>query len=305
MILETPVPWSIISSYDGKIWMATTEGIYRYDPSTGKAKQYKFNQADSTGLPQKEVFAVFEDNQKNIWVATENFFCKLIDPDKGIFQSYRYQASLPYNQRVRPVIYQDNKGTFWLGTKNGLLLFDLQNKTFYTYKNDPDRSNSLNNNNINSICPDPFEPDKILWLGTSGGGLNKFNIDEGTFTHFTEKEGLPNNVIYGILPDGKGNLWLSTNKGLSKFNPHDNSFRNYDVNDGLQSNEFNTGAYYRSKNGEMFFGGIKGLNYFYPDEIKDNPYIPKIVLTNLKLGDHYISNKSDNTILHKTISGNG
>lgn len=295
-------PWSIIKSYDGKIWMATTEGLYRYDPSTGKARQYKFNQTDPTGLPQKEVFAVFEDNQKNIWVATENFFCKLIDTDKGIFQSYRYQASLPYNQRVRPVIYQDKKEAFWIGTKNGLLLFDLQSKTFYAYKNDLAKPNSLNNDNINSICPDPFNPDKILWLGTSGGGLNKFNIDEGTFTHFTEKEGLPNNVVYGILTDGKGNLWLSTNKGLSKFNTHDNSFRNYDVNDGLQSNEFNTGAYYRTKNGEMFFGGIKGLNYFYPDDIIDNPFIPKIVLTNLKLGDHYASNKNVDAILNKTIS---
>lgn len=295
-------PWSIIKSYDGKTWMATTEGLFRYDSLTKKARQYKFNKVDSTGLPQKEVFAVFEDNQKNIWAATENYFCKLVDIDKGIFQSYRYQASLPYNQRVRPVIYQDSKGKYWLGTRKGLLLFDLQTKTFLTYNNDPAKPNSLNNDNINSICPDPSNPDKILWLGTSGGGLNKFSTDDGTVKHFTEKDGLPNNVVYGILPDRKGNLWLSTNKGLSKFNPRDNSFRNYDVNDGLQSNEFNTGAYYVSKNGEMFFGGIKGLNYFHPDEIKDNPYIPQIVLTNLKLGDHYLSVKNDKEILQKSIS---
>ena len=183
-----------------------------------------------------------------------------------------------------------------------MLLFDLQKKTFFTYKNDPAKPNSLNNDNINSICPDPFNPDKILWIGTSGGGLNQFNIDEGIFEHFTEKDGLPNNVVYGILPDKKGNLWLSTNKGLSKFNPKNKSFRNYDVNDGLQSNEFNTGAYFLSKNGEMFFGGIKGVNYFYPDEIKDNQHIPKIVLTNLKLGDRYITNKNDKSILQKPIS---
>lgn len=64
-------------------------------------------------------------------------------------------------------------------------------------------------------------------------------------------------MVYGILPDENGNLWLSTNKGLSKFNPLNNSIRNYDVNDGLQSNEFNTGAYYLSKNGEMFLEELK------------------------------------------------
>ncbi len=295
-------PYSMIKSYNGKIWTATTEGLYCYDPATEKARQYKFNSSDTTGLPQKEVFAVFEDHEKIIWAATENYFCRLIDIDEGIFQSFRYQTPLLYNQRVRPVIYQNSKGTFWIGTRDGLLLFDLNKKTFYTYKNDPAKPNSLNNNNINSICPDPFKPDKILWIGTSGGGLNQFNIDEGTFEHFTEKDGLPNNVVYGILPDGKGNLWISTNKGLSKFNPKEKTFRNYDFNDGLQSNEFNTGAYYLSKNGEMFFGGIKGLNYFYPIEIKDNPHIPNIVLTNLKLGDQYITNKSNNSILKKTIS---
>ena len=295
-------PYSMIKSYDGKIWTATTEGLFCYDPATEKARQYKFKSSDSTGLPQKEVFAVFEDHEKIIWAATENYFCRIIDIDKGIFQSFSYQTPLAYNQRVRPVIYQDSKGTFWIGTRDGLVLFDLQEKIFYTNKNDPAKPNSLNNNNINSICPDPYKPDNILWIGTSGGGLNKFNIDEGTFEHFTEKDGLPNNVVYGILPDGKGNLWISTNKGLSKFNPKEKTYRNYDVKDGLQSNEFNTGAYYLSKNGEMFFGGIKGLNYFYPFEIKDNPHIPNIVLTSLKLGDQYVTNKSNNSILQKTIS---
>jgi signal transduction histidine kinase/DNA-binding response OmpR family regulator/streptogramin lyase len=292
----------MIKSSDGKIWSATTEGVFCYDPAAESVRQYKYSESDTTGLPQKEVFAVFEDHQKNIWAATENYFCRLIDIQKGIFQSFQYQTPLLYNQRVRPVIYQDNSGIFWLGTRNGLIRFNLDQKTFFTYRNDPEKLNSLNNDNINSICADPKNPDKILWLGTSGGGLNQFNIAEGTSKHFTEKEGLPNNVVYGVLSDSKGNLWLSTNKGLSKFNPKEKTFRNYDVNDGLQSNEFNTGAYFKNSSGEMFFGGIKGLNYFYPDAIEDNPHIPNIVLTNLKLGDKYITNKSSNSVLQKTIS---
>jgi signal transduction histidine kinase/ligand-binding sensor domain-containing protein/DNA-binding response OmpR family regulator len=294
--------WIMIKSSDGKIWAATTEGLYRYDPVTEKAKQYKFDPANNSGLPQKEVYSVFEDQQKSIWIATENYFSRLVDIDKGTFQHFRYQTEVPSYEEVRTVIYQDPKGIIWLGTKNGLLRFDPLTKKIKSYQINPAVSSSINNNLIKSLCADPSEPEKILWVGTAGGGLNRFNIYDETFTHFTEESGLPNNVVYGILPDKHGNLWLSTNKGLSKFNPLRSTFRNYDVQDGLQSNEFNTGAYFCSEKGEMFFGGIKGLNYFFPDQIKDNPNKPNIVLTNFKIRDHNISNRIDKNILQKSIS---
>ena len=300
--------WSMIKSSDGKIWTATTEGLYRYDPSTENVRQYKFNPDNPSGLPHKEVYTVFEDNAASIWILTENFFSKLVDIEKGLFQHFRYYSGPVYNEQVRPVIYQDRNGIFWLGTKDGLIRFNLQNQSFKNYRNDPGKHSTINNNLIKSICGDPFKPDKILWIGTAGGGLNRFNIDEEIFTHFTEKEGLPNNVVYGILPDDNGNLWLSTNKGLSKFspnnagNPDKGTFRNYDVRDGLQSNEFNTGAYFKSKKGEMFFGGINGLNYFYPDKINDNPVRPDLVFTRIKIRDRYISPRDSNSILQKTIT---
>ncbi|MDP2366393.1 MAG: triple tyrosine motif-containing protein, partial [Ignavibacteria bacterium] len=294
--------WSMIKSLDGKIWAATTEGLYKYDPLTEKARQYKFNPYDSLGLKQKEVYCVFEDRQGSIWTVSENFLSKIINIEKGIFQHFRYQPAKSYNEQVRPVIYQDLNGIYWLGTKDGLLRFDFQKKSFRSFKNNPKQPKSLSNNFIKSICPDPYKSKNILWIGTAGGGLNRFDVDKGTFTHFIEKDGLPNNVVYGLLPDKNGNLWLSTNKGLSKFNPRDSTFKNYDVRDGLQSSEFNTGAYYRNKNGELFFGGINGLNYFFPDAIRDNPFKPDVVLTNFKLGDRYIFDKNENSILQKSIS---
>lgn len=275
--------WSIIESSNGYIWFGTQEGLYRYDPQTEKAKHYKFDPKEVSDVKDKRVCTVFEDRDGNIWTVTENFISRLIDADKGIFQHIRYNFDPDYSELVRAVVYQDNNGIFWLGTKNGLIRFDYQNQNFKKYINDPKKSSSLNNNLIKSLCPDPFQPDKFLWIGTGGGGLNQFNIEEETFKHFTEKNGLPNNVVYGILPDDMGNLWLSTNKGLSRFNITESRFRNFNVSDGLQSNEFNTGAYFKSKNGEMFFGGIYGLNYFYPKNIVDNPFIPDIVITDFRI----------------------
>ncbi|MBI5472876.1 MAG: hypothetical protein HY961_11075, partial [Ignavibacteriae bacterium] len=118
-----------------------------------------------------------------------------------------------------------------------------------------------------------------------GGGLNRFDTATKHFDYFTEQEGLPNNVIYGILPDAHGNLWLSTNKGISRFTPQSKMFRNYDLKDGLQGNEFNQGSHFASKRGELFFGGLNGLNAFFPDNIRDNGYVPPVYLTNFKVFD--------------------
>ena len=116
-------------------------------------------------------------------------------------------------------------------------------------------------------------------VATAGGGLNWFDRATGIFTHYTNKEGLPSNVILGILEDAQGNLWLSTNDGLSRFDPEAETFKNYDTGDGLQDSEFSLGAYYQNRDGEMFFGGVNGFNDFRPEEIRDSPYIPPVVLT--------------------------
>lgn len=294
--------WSLIKTFDGKILAATTEGLYRYDPITQKAKQYKHNPSDSLSIPQKQVYSLFEDKDHNIWLATENYLCRVVNFEKGIFEKFIYQNAPSSDEQVRTVITQDKSGTIWLGTKNGLLRFNKNEKSFIAFKNQPDNPNSLSTNLIKSICIDPDSDSDILWIGTAGGGLNKFDVKKNVFIHFTEKDGLPNNVIYGILPDKNGNFWLSTNKGITKFNPENKTFRNYDSHDGLQSNEFNTGASYLSKSGEMFFGGINGLNYFYPDDIKDNQNKPQIVFTNLKIRDKFISVKDENSILRKSIN---
>ena len=144
------------------------------------------------------------------------------------------------------------------------------------YRAYPINSDSLNNDYILSLHEDKSD---FFWLGTWGGGINKFDRKNKTFTRYTIGDGLAQNEVYGILEDDDGNLWISTNNGLSKFNPKTERFRNYNVHDGLQSNEFNGGSYFKSGRGELFFGGIRGFNAFFPENIKDNPHIPPVVVT--------------------------
>src|SRR5262249_5708941 len=181
-----------------------------------------------------------------------------------------------------PSIYEDRAGELWIGTVGGgLNRYDAKSRSFTIYRNDPGNPNSLSNNSVRSMNEDKTG---TLWIGTAGG-LNRYDPKTQSFTVYTEKNGLANNTVYGILEDSEGNLWLSTNRGISKFNPKTEKFRNYDVSDGLQSNEFNGGAYCKSRSGEMFFGGIKGLNRFYPENVKDNTFIPPIVITDFKITD--------------------
>ena len=115
-----------------------------------------------------------------------------------------------------------------------------------------------------------------LWVGTRGAGLDRLDDVAETgrdveFEHYSERDGLPNEVIYGILNDADGQIWVSTNDGLARFDPRTETFKSYDANDGLQSNEFHFGAAYRgSRTAKLYFGGVNGFNAFFPDRLRHN-----------------------------------
>ncbi len=273
---------SIYEDRTGVFWIGTyNDGIYRFERNTVKLRHYKHDPLNSKSLSTNRVNTIYEDKAGILWIGTikglnrfnrknEMFTCYKNSPGKNGTLSNNYVMT----------IYEGQPSVLWIGTKSGLNQFHRESETFSHWKREPGNLNSLSNNNVSSIWKDEKG---MLWIGTMGGGLNKFDHKKGTFKHYLEKDGLPNSVIYSILGDEKGNLWMSTNKGISKFDPKRERFKNYDMRDGLQSNEFHGGAYYKSEDGEMFFGGIKGFNAFYPHEIKDNPHVPPIVITNFQI----------------------
>ncbi|MGH2643628.1 MAG: ligand-binding sensor domain-containing protein, partial [Chitinophagaceae bacterium] len=289
-------------SDSGKIWMAGIGGLVLYDPETGKSTIY--NPGISIGgMEDSRIIKIYDNHEGGLWLLTTHSFSYFNVATKKL-TNYFYRGDL-LNTLYFPFhgdIYPDNKGNFWLGTEVGLLYFNTQTKTFQRYVNHPDDTSSLDFNVVECVVPDPRQPENYLWIGTSGGGLNKFNLETKKFIHFTQKEGLPNNTINGILTDDKGCLWISTNKGISKFNPADNTFHHYDIHDGLTTNEFNPGAYYKNAKGELFFGNTKGFNAFYPDSIHRSSYIPDIVFTDFSLFNQPVSIGSKNSFLKQSLS---
>ncbi len=244
--------------------------------------------------------APFASDSEGAWFADSTKLRYLNKNRKAIDYPLPVRDNKEYPDFVQCAI-KDSSGNIWLGSTQGLLHFHLADAAWHVYQNQLTDSTSLSSNAVFSLCLDPAQPQKYMWVGTSGGGLNRMDIQTGTCIRYTVKDGLPNDVIYGILPDEDGNLWMSTNKGLSCFNPKKKSFRNFDYKDGLQSNEFNRRAYYRTKNGCLFFGGVNGLNYFYPREILNNKAIPQVVITGLKIRNQPVPVQPKGSPLTKAI----
>jgi len=270
---------AIYQDHLGILWVGTDyEGLNRFDPQTETFTHYRHDPHDPGSLSDNDVFVIYGDRLGNLWIGTWNGGLNRLDRATGTFARYQHDAGDPFSLSHNCVraIYEDREGVLWVGTRGGISLWDGVNNRFTHYKHDPDNPHSLSDDKVSSFYEDQTG---VLWIGTYGGGLNRFDRATQTFTHYTEKDGLANDTVYGILADAEGSLWLSTNRGLSRFDPRTETFRNYDVSDGLQSNEFNAGAFFQSNSGEMFFGGIQGFNAFFPDHIKENPYPPPLVIT--------------------------
>lgn len=290
--------FAIYEDHSGDLWIgAGNGGLNRFDHARETFDNYHNAAGKRLGLTPDGVNVIGEDHEGYLWLGGDNL--RRYDKRTGQIVWFRHQADNPRSLSSHQItaIYTDSKGLLWLGTANGLNRFDRVTETFKRYSHDPTNLNSLGHNYVKTIFEDRTGK---LWVGTSDG-LNKFDPESETFTRYHEQDGLPNTFIYGILGDGRGNLWMSTNRGLSTLRQAQGEalsgaveFRNYDLKDGLQSYEFNTGAYHRSKRtGEMFFGGINGLNIFHPDSVRDDSYLPPIVLTDFKKFDLPVKLEAD------------
>lgn len=291
---------TIIQDKTGYFWLGTSAGLSRQVKGKGGQLQFRHYQNDPVNpnsLSHNSVSVIYEDKSGGLWIGTSGGGMNRFVPEAESFTRYVANPNHPNNINHNEIldITEDAYGMIWVATGDGICQFDRGKEIFKSYKSDPDQPGSLSHNTTWCIH---VTGDGQLYVATSGG-LDRFNPDSGTFTHFNARQGLCSNIVYGILEDSEKNLWLSTNKGLSKFSPDQpvgKKFKNYDVKDGLQGYEFNPGAFYKSISGEMFFGGINGLNAFYPPEIKDNPHVPPIYITSFKIHNRMVKKKDDSPI---------
>jgi signal transduction histidine kinase/ligand-binding sensor domain-containing protein len=288
---------SIYKDPSGYLWIGGGgSGLVRFDERTRRFKRYRHDSRDPRSLVSNNVYTIFGDRKGQMWVGLEGGISRF---DRAS-ESFVNHPPAPDNPASLAntvwVIYQERSGALWAGTWGGVLVrFDEEAKAFTNYVPDSRDPRRLNGGGINTILEDRAG---TLWVGAFDG-LYRRDRHSGAFTRYTESDGLPSSSIRCIQEDRVGRLWLSTQKGVSRFDAQRKTFRNYDVSDGLQSDEFSTGCF-QGQNGEILFGGSNGFNAFVPENVRDDPYLPPIVTTNVTISNRPVRIRAD-SVLKKAI----
>lgn len=330
----------IVEDENGGLWIGTNDGgLNYYTPSSRHYKLYLFN--DRKEVMESEsnnVKAIYIDQKTGcVYVGTHAGGMKIIDRRTGRIRHLYINDKVSAANSVYSILpYGENM--LWIGTLDGLYVFDKKNDSFQMVQNP-----ALSGRVINVMYKDG---DGRLWVGCEDGievfqvaggklarlavrikgmddiqmvqgiyqsvdgkiwiatrmGLYYTDLKAGKLVHLTMSDGLPNDVIYGVEEDAYNHIWLSTNKGLSCYNPLDGTFRNFTVLDGLQSNQFNTYSHCRTMDGQLFFGGINGITTFRPELLIENPYAPRPVITKLLLFNKEVRPGDKTGILKRHIS---
>ncbi len=288
---ETPAGLSgrsihaLLQDRRGILWVGSHRGIDVLDAERRVVRRYRHDAGDPSSLGDEVVRCLLEDRSGTIWIGTRNAGLDRFDAATGGFVHHRHDPGDPdtlASDRIHALL-EGPDGELWIGTGGGLAVRSPGiavrpgvPSTFRRYVNVPGDPSSLRGDVVLALFTDRAG---TLWVGTQGGGLNRFDRGSRTFTAYTEAGGLANDVVYAIAEDQLGRLWLGTNRGLSRFDPGSDSWASYDPADGLAGYELNTGAVALRADGRMTFGGIDGLTTFRPEAFRDDQNPPPVVLT--------------------------
>jgi signal transduction histidine kinase/DNA-binding response OmpR family regulator/streptogramin lyase len=276
------------------LWVGSIDGgLDRLDTVTGEVARMAHDPADPTSLSANGVTSILEDSQNRLWVATYRGGLNLLDRETGVFKHYR-KSDDPHSLSSDRVVavFEDSSGVIWVGTYgSGLNRYEAEIDGFTNFRHSPDDPRSISSDTVWAMAEDE---EGNLWLGTQGGGLSLWltehrAADRAEFSSFTKRRGLLSNIVYATVFDSTGNLWLSSNRGLARFDFEASRFDHFDESHGLQSNEFNFPAALRTRDGELFFGGINGFNVFRPENLTLNAHIPPIVLTDASVSNQPVA----------------
>lgn len=270
------------TSYYG-LWYKDNDAIYHFDRFDDQRISFYSIQATKDGL----------------WLGSNKyglFFYSFIDDQLKNFRANELNP-LGLSHNTIFALYLDSKQNLWIGTKKGLCKLEAGQSNFKRYFNNEANEHGLSSNVIYAINEDI---NGTIWIGTEGGGINKFDRNE--FTHYTVDDGLSGNSVYGIQIDKAGIIWLSTDNGISSFNSETLQFRNFIADDGLQGNQFSPGASFKSKTGDIWFGGSNGFNVFKPQNIRLNPIPPRTIITSLYINDSKVNISDPQSPLKKSLN---
>ena len=322
---------------DGELWIGTNSGgVNRYNPRTGTFKHY----TRTNGLHSNDVKCIYIDEINDcIYIGTHAGGISILNKHTDQLETvdhpklhniYTLEPTLngefwvsgishlvrfnPKTRQYTPInkqadgtpfphtlitdIVRDSKQRLWLLTEKGVGIYA---ETDGQLQQCPVLPAEALIKNLFINCMHESHKGGIFWIGTRNGFF-RYEEKHDTLKHYTTAQGLPSNMIHGIMEDAYGYLWFSTDKGLSRFHPQQETFRNFAGHDGIQSNQFANQAFCHCRNGMMYFGGVNGITSFHPEQLPDNPFSPSPVISRLKLFNQEVHPDDETGILNKHIS---
>lgn len=322
---------------NGELWIGTNSGgVNRYNPHTGTFRHYTRKE----GLHSNDIKSIHIDEAHDrVYIGThaggisilnrQTSRIETIDHPKlhnvytleptenGEFwvsgishlvrfnpQTHRYTTieqqadGTPFPHTLITGIVRDSKQRLWMLTEKGIGIYTETNGELQQCPVFPTES-AIKDLFIN--CMHESHKGGIFWIGTRNGFF-RYDEPNHVLKQYTTAQGLPNNMVHGIMEDSYGYLWISTDKGLSRFHPQHETFRNFTGHDGIQSNQFANQAYCHCLNGMMYFGGVNGITSFHPEQLPDNPFSPSPIISRLNLFNQEVHPDDETGILSKHIS---
>jgi signal transduction histidine kinase/ligand-binding sensor domain-containing protein/AraC-like DNA-binding protein len=305
---------SINKDRQHNIWIGLDgEGIDMMEAGTGKIFHFPRDFENKSELVFRNVYSICVDAFNDLWLGTSGYGVvhlkvektpkgkyRLVDSDQISHMAKGQPSSIKSN--IVYSIVEEKPNLIWFGTRGaGIYRYNTLTKEIETHiVASHDEKNSLSNNDVLSLF---IDKQAQLWIGSSGG-LDRLFLDNKPYRiqHFTEREGLPNNTIHGIVEDYRNNIWLSTNRGLVMYDPAKNMFKNFDTNDGLKNNEFTDGATFQSTySTKLYFGGIDGLDIVYPQKLHIQNCFPKLIVTDFQIRNLSVQPGDESQILKTNI----
>lgn len=302
--LSNDIIVSLLIDKHKKLWIGTYfGGLDCFDGQ--KFIHYRHSDSDKSSISDDRIWDIYETSSNKILIGTFAGGLNIFDPVKHVFE-HPYSADKIRSPYISKII-EDHDKNIWVSGYLGVDEILAGSGKSIHFSHDESNSNSLSSNNVNLV----FEDSRgLIWIGTRDG-LSIWNKKTQKFSSLKKENGLADDVILGMLEDSRKHIWVSTSNGLSEISLNETGsgyrflFKNYDEKDGLQARSFNTNAAYKTRSGELAFGGPHGFNLFNPSTINSTLDKPVLLFTGFTLFNKEIKpNRAFNghKILSKSIS---
>ncbi|HWZ02796.1 MAG TPA: two-component regulator propeller domain-containing protein, partial [Mucilaginibacter sp.] len=295
-------------SHDQKLWIGTYfGGLDCFDGQN--FSHFKHDDKMPGSISDDRVCSIAEDDQQNLLVGTLSAGLNVLDSKTKTFSHYVYNSddNAIHSNYVSKILLDRHKN-LWVVTSYGVDVLQHHNHRFVHYIHNDKDPYSLINNNTNNILEDR---DGLIWVSTRGG-ISIFDYKTGRFTNLTGRDGLPDNTVTDLQEYDKNNIWVSTPNGLSDIVINRNvaglkfHFINYNETEGLQGREFTENSSFKTREGELLFGGGNGFNIFKPANLRTNKNIPNLVFTDFQVFNQHVNvgeKINGRVILPESIAG--